>query len=219
MHKTLRPIYAGALCLLTLLLGVNTLEAQANKTFDLLDALAKFKSQVESGIEVSFTISTQGLQTGQADQYDGVIWIKGQRFMLNTPELDVAYDGKTLRTINRTEKTFYLSEPTKQELGSLNPLAYINQTDKHYRITKGKQKPGFVTYRFTPTSGSLSHVQQYEVTFSQQTSRPQQVDLIYGSNQKLSITVKSIRAKQRVSSQSFTFAPQEYKFLETIDLR
>ena len=68
-------------------------------------------------------------------------------------------------------------------------------------------------------SGPLAGVKYYEVTFDQQSQAPKKVDLYFDLGEQVSYTIRKMQAKEHVTSQSFTFAPQEYKSLEVVDLR
>jgi len=135
--------------------------------------------------------------------------------------MDVAFDGSTLRIINQSERTYTLMTPSEQDLTAMNPLAYIQKTSQRYRITERKSPRGTVVYRFVPTQGAnvLAGVKYYEVTFDQQSRAPKRVDLYFDLGEQVSYTIHKIQPKEHISSQSFTFAPQEYKSLEVVDLR
>lgn len=214
----------GALCTLGALLlcgvlAIAPLEAQRRSVFDLNKALQQFEQQVRRGVAINFTLTSQG--QGQVSPQEGYTWLYGRRFMLSTPEMDVAFDGTTLRIINQKERTYTLMTPTEQDLAVMNPLAYLQQATQHYRITERKSPRGTVVYRFVPKSGTeaLSGVKYYEVTFDQQSQAPRRVDLYFDLGEQVSYTIQKLQPKERVTSQSFTFAPQEYKSLEVVDLR
>ena len=141
--------------------------------------------------------------------------------MLSMPDMEVAFDGSTLRIIKQSERTYTLMTPSEQDLTAMNPLAYIQKTSQRFRITERKSPRGTVVYRFVPTQGTnvLAGVKYYEVTFDQQSQAPKRVDLYFDLGEQVSYTIHKIQPKEHITSQSFTFAPQEYKSLEVVDLR
>ena len=196
--------------------AIAPLQGQRKAVFDLNKALQQFEQQVKKGVAINFTLTAQG-----SKPQEGYTWLQGRRFMLSMPGMEVAFDGSTLRIINQSERTYTLMTPSEQDLTAMNPLAYIQQTSQRYRITERKSPRGTVIYRFVAKSGSgpLAGVKYYEVTFDQQSQAPKKVDLYFDLGEQVSYTIRKMQAKEHVTSQSFTFAPQEYKSLEVVDLR
>lgn len=220
------PRYSAALAmrlcgsLLALLLcsalAIVPLQGQRKAVFDLNKALQQFEQQVSKGVAITFTLSSPGAQPEE-----GYTWLQGRRFMLSMPGMDAAFDGTTLRIINQKERTYTLMTPSEQDLTAMNPLAYIQKASQRYRITERKSPRGTVIYRFVAKNGSgpLAGVKYYEVTFDQQSQAPKKVDLYFDLGEQVSYTIRKMQSKVHVTSQSFTFAPQEYKSLEVVDLR
>ena len=196
--------------------AIAPLQGQRKAVFDLNKALQQFEQQVKKGVAITFTLTSQGTQP-----QEGYTWLYGHRFMLSMPGMEVAFDGSTLRIINQSERTYTLMTPSEQDLTAMNPLAYIQQTSQCFRITERKSPRGTVVYRFVPTQGTnvLAGVKYYEVTFDQQSQAPKRVDLYFDLGEQVSYTIHKIQPKVHITSQSFTFAPQEYKSLEVVDLR
>lgn len=196
--------------------AIAPLHGQRKAVFDLNKALQQFEQQVKKGVAITFTLTSQG-----SKPQEGYTWLYGRRFMLSMPGMEVAFDGSTLRIINQSERTYTLMTPSEQDLTAMNPLAYIQKTSQRYRITERKSPRGTVIYRFVPTQGTnvLGGVKYYEVTFDQQSQAPKRVDLYFDLGEQVSYTIHKIQPKEHITSQSFTFAPQEYKSLEVVDLR
>ena len=196
--------------------AIAPLQGQRKAVFDLNKALQQFEQQVSKGVAITFALSSPG-----APSQEGYTWLQGRRFMLSMPGMEAAFDGTTLRIINQKERTYTLMTPSEQDLTAMNPLAYIQKASQRYRITERKSPRGTVIYRFVAKSGSgpLAGVKYYEVTFDQQSQAPKKVDLYFDLGEQVSYTIRKMQAKEHVTSQSFTFAPQEYKSLEVVDLR
>ena len=197
-------------------LAIVPLQGQRKAVFDLNKALQQFEQQVSKGVAITFTLGSPGAQPEE-----GYTWLQGRRFMLSMPGMEAAFDGTTLRIINQKERTYTLMTPSEQDLTAMNPLAYIQKASQRYRITERKSPRGTVIYRFVAKSGSgpLAGVKYYEVTFDQQSQAPKKVDLYFDLGEQVSYTIRKMQSKVHVTSQSFTFAPQEYKSLEVVDLR
>lgn len=217
-HKCATEHLLGTLLALLLCgsYAIAPLQGQSKAVFDLNKALRQFEQQVTKGVAITFTLTSQGAQP-----QEGYTWLYGHRFMLSMPDMEVAFDGTTLRIINQSERTYTLMTPSQQDLTVMNPLAYLQHTAERYRITERKSPRGTVIYRFVPKegSGALAGVKYYEVTFDQQSLAPQQVCLYFDLGEQVTYTIHKMQPKERITSQSFTFAPQEYKSLEVIDLR
>lgn len=213
--QSMKHRYILSLFLLVLPLCAVPLQAQKSDTFDLQEALSRFEQQIQKGVEISFVMSGTSVQPPQ----QGYMWLAGVRFTLHVPGILSAFDGKTLRVIDQTERTYTLMTPSQQDLAVMNPLAYLNMPNKHYRIASGQQ--GAVSYRFVPQGNRpvLSGVKHYEVQFDRKSRQPKQVDLYFDSGDQVTYAIRKIQPKEHITAQSFTFAPQEYQALEVIDLR
>ena len=80
-------------------------------------------------------------------------------------------------------------------------------------------RPVVMAVSYTHLDVYKRQVKYYEVTFDQQSRAPKRVDLYFDLGEQVSYTIHKIQPKEHISSQSFTFAPQEYKSLEVVDLR
>lgn len=213
------PMVTRLLLFLLLLgsLSQSLVTAQSKSVFDLNKALQQLEQQIRTGVTIDFSLTSQSNTQPQK----GYAWLCGQRFMLSMPDIEVAFDGTTLRIIKQSEGTYTLMTPTEQELLTMNPLAYIRQSSEHYRITQRNSPRGSVVYRFVPKDKgkTLSGINYYEVTFDQQSLAPKCLRLYFDLGEQISYIILKIQPKEHITSQSFTFAPQEYKSLEIVDLR
>ena len=102
----------------SLLLTSITTFAQTGK--EVLDATAQLLTN-SSATRVVFT-GTNFSGTQETGSFSGTIVLKGNKYNLESNMIRAWFDGKTLWTLFNGNEEINMSEPTEEELQTINPL-------------------------------------------------------------------------------------------------
>ena len=94
---------------------------------ELLDKIVE-KAYASGYIDVDFTAYMEGGNS------QGHILVQGKQFVLETPGMKTWFDGKTQWTLAEENEEVSISEPTDEELQSLNPYAWMSLYQQGYDL-------------------------------------------------------------------------------------
>ena len=121
------------LCLLVALcMGLTAAAQENNEARQLLDRVADAFRQAE-GVEIAFEVrAPEGTSEGR-------IRLKGEKFRLDTEGITTWFDGRTQWTYLENSDEVNVSEPTAEELQSINPYAWLSLYKNGYTLKMGEQ--------------------------------------------------------------------------------
>lgn len=82
-----------------------------------------FQTLENNTLTSNFTITIEQ-QAQQPMTYKGDIIMKGQQFLLNIIEQQIAYDGLNLYVFREEDNELTITQPTTDELAEINPFIY-----------------------------------------------------------------------------------------------
>ena len=136
----------------------------------------------------------------QPMNYPGTITMRGDRFALETFDMEAAYDGKTLYVYSATTDELTLSTPTEQELMEANPFLYAQALSEVCTITEqpstgdavvppaGRKQGGGantttnITITLTPNDQTAG-IQRFTLRIQKDTMLPLSVEVKEGKQQ------------------------------------
>ena len=166
------------------------------------------------GVSASFSVrSPEGNSTG-------VIRLRGEKFVLEAGGMTTWFDGHTQWTYLPESDEVNISEPTDEELQTLNPYAWLSLYDRGYDL---KLLPADASdiYKVEMVARS-PEAQVSRLVLWLDKSGLQLVKFsltLAGSVEPTEITVGNYRTGQAYADAMFTFNPREYSTAEVIDLR
>ena len=170
-------------------------------------------------ISTSPTVSAKyTLTTSDGSRVSGAITISGNRFLMDTGDIKVWYDGKTQWTYIVSSQEVNINEPTAAELQQINPILIIKSFRDNYTITpvKSTQTESTLSLKSKKANAEIPMV---TVTLNKSTSLPSKISLKNASGQSATIQITSINIGKKLSDASFKFQTSNYPGVEIIDLR
>ena len=166
------------------------------------------------GVSASFSVrSPEGNSTG-------VIRLRGEKFVLEAGGMTTWFDGHTQWTYLPESDEVNISEPTDEELQTLNPYAWLSLYDRGYDL---KLLPADASdiYKVEMVARSPEvQVSRLVLWLDKSGLQPVKFSLtLAGSVEPTEITVGNYRTGQTYADAMFTFNPREYPTAEVIDLR
>lgn len=189
-------------------------DANAKKVLDATAAKLKAMKSVKTDFEVTTFIglSDQGTSSG-------TIFLSGDKYFVDTPELKTWFDGSTQWTYLSDTEEVNVSTPSKEEQAQSNPYAFVGlyRSGYNYTMTKttlhGKQ---VFEVRLTAES-KASDIQEARIDVSTDYI-PVSVRIRQGKNNWTRIRISGL-VKQKFDASTFKFDQTKYPEAEIIDLR
>ena len=168
----------------------------------------------EGGVYVSFSLrSSEGLSSG-------TLRLQGEKFVLEAGGMTTWFDGHTQWTYLPSSDEVNISEPTDEELQTLNPYAWLYLYDREYDL---KSLPAETSGQYKIEMSARSAGEQVErlvLWLDKSGLHPVKFSLTLAGNvEPTLITVRDYRTRQPYTDAMFVFDPGEYPTAEVIDLR
>ena len=166
------------------------------------------------GIKASFAIQAQGVET------EGTIFLKGTKFKLETEGVKTWFDGTTQWTLVEETEEVNISEPTAEELQSINPYAWLSLYKEGYKVRFGSgANEGERSIVMTTTKSRLD-MQSIVLTVNERTLAPVRLSMAgRGGKDVAVIFIQSYDDKQHYDDTLFTYPESQYPDVEVVDLR
>ena len=168
----------------------------------------------EGGVYVSFSLrSSEGLSSG-------TLRLKGEKFVLEAGGMTTWFDGHTQWTYLPSSDEVNISEPTDEELQTLNPYAWLYLYDREYDL---QSLPAETSGQYKIEMSARSAGEQVErlvLWLDKSGLHPVKFSLTLAGNvEPTLITVRDYCTRQPYTDAMFVFDPGEYPTAEVIDLR
>lgn len=201
-------------CILLLFLSLPAW-AQQPDAKELLDRTAQ-KFREAGGIKAAFTVRmSEGTSTG-------TIRLKGDKFLLEADGTTTWFDGHTQWSYLSSSEEVNISEPTPEELQSINPYAFLSLDERGYKLKLGKidnaQDNSLYKIVFTATNRKQD-LQCVILYVAKDSLRPVRVSMAQRGGETVVIIINSYQTGQSYPDSLFMFDKKDYPKAEIIDLR
>lgn len=192
------------------------LQASAQTSAEgLLDKVIE-QMQKARGITADFTL--QGDERN-ALYMQGELKMKGKKFFLQTNGMATWYDGKTMWSYAQATGEVNITEPTTQELMSINPYYTIDKYKKSFVVTELQAaRGGERRVCLTPTGHNTS-VTRIVVTIATNSLQPVSFEITDLNNSTMRISVTNYRTDAALPDNTFTYDASLYPQATIVDLR
>lgn len=207
----------------SILIALLTLPAFAQQQVQAKAVLDKTATAFEKagGVKLEFSIQTfhKGRAVGQST---GVLQLKGEKFVLKTPEATTWFDGRTQWSYLTQSDEVNISTPTPEELQSINPYALLRLYQKGFSYKLGPTQTfrGKSVYEVILTAtGQHSELSRMVLYTTKETYQPVSILVENRDQGKSEITVTHYQAGLKYADSLFSFNKKHYPRAEIIDLR
>lgn len=125
--KVCRILAVVFLCFWTIS-GVRVLAQNATSILD--KAASAYEDS--NGLTAYFTMQTRSDVQKVSESFDGTIDIKGDKFVLKTPDMITWFDGTTQWSFVERNEEVNVSTPTGEELQATNPTLLLRSYEKGF---------------------------------------------------------------------------------------
>ncbi len=175
----------------------------------------------KNSVQITFSIQPQdnGFETAPVQ---GIISIKGNKFLLETPSTITWFDGKTQWSYLPANQEVNISNPTPEELQSINPYAFIGLYKQGYQYSIGTLKTykgKAITEINLHAESAKSEIQQATLYVDRTNGQPFFIKITDCNKNTNAIEVISLKKGLNLPDNLFTFDKKKYPQAEIIDLR
>lgn len=215
MQTTKRKNIANILIAFVLMLFI-AMPASAQGTAEVWLGKATEKLQ-NKGTEISFRINEEGVRIS------GKLLMDGQKFIYDTEEMKIWYDGTTQWTLQMGSgyNELYINNPTPEEQQAINPYQLLSSYKDNFTAIDGGEKnlngklAHMVKLQANDESAELGSINIY-ITNDGTLSL---LELIAPDDRTYKIEVRSMRNGLTFPKDAFTYPAKDYPADEVIDLR
>lgn len=169
------------------------------------------------GVRAEFTVSSSNGSSS------GSICLKGDKFMLKAGGVTTWFDGHTQWSYLASSDEVNVSEPTADELQSLNPYAWLSLYRNGYRAQLAKMnnsRESALYYKVVlAATDKRRDVQSIVLQVAKANYRPVRIILQQRGGEQADIVVTACHAGQNWPDSFFVFDRKQYPSAEVIDLR
>ena len=178
--------------------------AQQPDARDILDRAADAFRR-EGGVKITFSVRAPEGNT------NGSIRLKGDKFLLETEGVTTWFDGRTQWSYLASSDEVNVSEPTPEELQSINPYSWLSLYKQDYKLKVAK-------------TGNASDDTAYKVVMNAtKRSQDMQCIILYiekrGSKDAAVVFINSYQTGKNYDDSLFVFDRKAYPTAELVDLR
>jgi len=166
------------------------------------------------GINASFS-----MKIGDEMVY-GDIYLKGSKFKLNTEGMKTWFDGKTQWTLVDATDEVNISEPSAEELQSINPYAWLSLYKHGYDVKLGNNQNIDERNIIMTSTQSRQDMQCIVLTVNVHTLAPIRVTMAGRGGKDVSVIfITAYDASHHYDDAEFVFPKEQYPNVELVDLR
>lgn len=210
--KYLRPLLG-----LAMMIGMSIGILNAQDATAILDKAAEAYEN-SGGMKVDFTMKTGSNGTA----YDGTLDIKGDKFVLNTPDMVTWYDGKTQWSYVEHNEEVNVTTPAGDELQMINPLLLLRTYKKNFTAKYDGESTaigGKMAYNVVLVPKRKGDVTEVTLQIGKSSNLPLSIALVAQNGTHTLIRVKKLTTDINQADKFFVFDKKLYPEAEIVDLR
>ena len=190
--------------------------AQQPDARDILDRAADAFRR-EGGVKITFSVRAPEGNT------NGSIRLKGDKFLLETEGVTTWFDGRTQWSYLASSDEVNVSEPTPEELQSINPYSWLSLYKQDYKLKVAKtgNASDDTAYKVVMNATKRSQDMQCIILYIEKGSfRPLKLRMVQrGSKDAAVVFINSYQTGKNYDDSLFVFDRKAYPTAELVDLR
>jgi outer membrane lipoprotein-sorting protein len=172
------------------------------------------------GLSASFALHTRSEQ--MAESLEGTIHVKGDKFVLETPDVKTWYDGRAQWTYMERAGEVSVTVPEGDELQFTNPAILLGSYQKNFTAlvqSEGTAVNGKAAYNIELRPRKKTDIVKVELQIEKFSSLPVRIVVQLKNKTSNTIRISNIQTNENRPDQFFSFPKAAYPNAEIIDLR
>lgn len=186
------------------------LHAQADAKTILDRTAAAFRSA--GGVRATFSIQSAEGST------DGTLKLKGDKFVLESAGTVTWFNGRTQWSYLSSTDEVNISEPTPEELRSINPYLLLSIYKQGYTWKMGKSADNYYEVILTATRRT-DDLQRIVLRVRKDNYQPLRIQVKGSNGEESAVTISKYETGLNYSDSLFVFDKKKYPTAEVVDLR
>ena len=190
--------------------------AQQPDARDILDRAADAFRR-EGGVKITFSVRAPEGNT------NGSIRLKGDKFLLETEGVTTWFDGRTQWSYLASSDEVNVSEPTPEELQSINPYSWLSLYKQDYKLKVAKtgNASDDTAYKVVMNATKRSQDMQCIILYIEKGSfRPLKLSMVQRGSKDAAVVVRnSYQTGKNYDDSLFVFDRKAYPTAALVDLR
>lgn len=190
--------------------------AQQPDARDILDRAADAFRR-EGGVKITFSVRAPEGNT------NGSIRLKGDKFLLETEGVTTWFDGRTQWSYLASSDEVNVSEPTPEELQSINPYSWLSLYKQDYKLKVAKtgNASDDTAYKVVMNATKRSQDMQCIILYIEKGSfRPLKLSMVQRDSKDAAVVfINSYQTGKNYDDSLFVFDRKAYPTAELVDLR
>ncbi|MDR1336810.1 MAG: hypothetical protein LBK22_08285 [Tannerella sp.] len=174
------------------------------------------------GISAHFTANIRGESRNVSESMEGTVQMKGDRFVLFTPDLRTWYDGTTQWTyVVRTEEV-NITRPSGEELQFSNPMTLLRTWKKGFKAAitgESTTGEGKMADDVSLAARGNQDVETVELQLDRATALPVRMTVTMKNKLRSVIRISRMQTGLNQPDATFIFPAADYPNAEIVDLR
>ena len=215
--KVCRILVAVFLCLGV----VSGMKVVAQNAISILDKAASAYED-SNGLTAYFTMQTRSDVQKVSESFDGTVDIKGDKFVLKTPDMTTWFDGTTQWSFVERNEEVNVSTPTGEELQATNPALLLRSYKKGFTAKyKGERTAsnGKSAYDIELVPKKKSDLIRVELQIEKFSGLPASIAVFSKNGISSTIRISKMETGVNQPDSYFVFNEKDYPDAEIIDLR
>lgn len=203
--KTLRVVI--------MLLGLATVvSANAQTASEWLKDAVKAVSEPPA-VAADYTVSSpSGTTTGK-------LMMQKDCFKAEGPDVCMWFDGSTLWTLDTEARTTYISEPTQDDLTSINPVIILRSLPSSYIVSDLKTSDKHTARILLTAKAPGVQYTQVDIELDRQSKVPTKINAVSRDGIKITVHLTNFRTLKQQPQAQFRYNSKDHQGVELVDMR
>ncbi len=152
--------------------------------------------------------------------YKGSLSLKEDKFVLSMNGIKTWFNGHTQWTYLAANDEINISNPTPEEIQSINPYAWLSLYKQGYELALVDYSPASSTCISMKATDPQADFSKINIVIREDANRPTSIAMFPRGNLAMSIAIRITSYKEeRLPGSIFVFDKREYPTAEVVDLR
>jgi hypothetical protein len=201
-------------------LGVNVSYSQKVDANSVLEKTIQKYNDFGAGMEIDFTANIR-FENNINESFEGTFSMKGDKFVLNTPDIKYWFNGTTLWAYVISNQEVNVNNPTGKELQLINPMLFLRNYKKDYNVSyvgESTSHNSKTAYDITMIPKKIEDIEKIELQIEKSTSLPSRIVMLIKNDMRNTIIIKAIKPVD-LQDAKFDFPEKDFPDAEIVDLR
>ncbi|MDR0756854.1 MAG: hypothetical protein LBF85_03310 [Tannerella sp.] len=175
-----------------------------------------------NGISASLAVNIRIGKQGDSENFEATIDMKGDKFRLITPDMHIRYDGKTLYTYMTRTNEVNITNPSGDELETVNPMILLRRYQKGFNLSyigESTSDLGKMADDVKLVSKRNSDIEEAELQIDRASSLPVRFSVAMKNDVKSVIRIHRMKTGVNQPESVFVFNAADYPDALEVDLR